>query len=57
MPIISHKQKNYENKLIFCWNLKSQKEQDPDLNPKLSGTDSDPYQQNVTDPEHWQIVK
>jgi hypothetical protein len=30
MPMISHKQKNYENKLIFCWHLKSQKEQDPD---------------------------
>jgi hypothetical protein len=40
VPFKSNKQKNSEKK-IFCWRLEGhwQEEQDPDMDPKISGTD------------------
>jgi hypothetical protein len=64
VPSTSNKQKNCVKKLVFCWHLEGQYEnnkirnQDPDLNldPLVrhgsDNPDPDPHQK-VMDPEHW----
>jgi hypothetical protein len=64
VPTISNKQKNFVKKLFFVGISKATDERDRNRiqirirNPKYGSKDPDPDpDQNVTDPEHWVLIK